>query len=87
MARKPDLHYYKSPDNKIIFVRLPEDDNDDESRVSLYRLLETHNINVDHAMAKWKRIRAMKLPIHIYPHLVKYYTMILLTDREWFSAV
>ncbi len=87
MTRKPNLHFYKSENNKWIFVRLPDDENDDDSRVSLYRLLETHNVDVDRAMEKWKRIRAMKLSAYILQQLKKYYTMIELTDSEWFSGV
>jgi len=83
---KTQLEFYKSKNNRVIFVRLSDDENSDDSRISLYRLLETYNIDVDLAMDKWRRIRAMVLPVFIIPQLKKYYTMIQLTDREWFSG-
>ena len=86
MARKSQLEFYQSENNRVIFVRLPDDENSDDSRVSLYRLLETYNVDVDQAMDKWRRIRAMVLPVFIIPQLKKYYTMVQLTEREWFSG-
>ena len=83
---KPQLDFYRSENNRVIFVRLSDDENSDDSRVALYRLLETYNIDVDLAMDKWRRIRAMVLPVFIISKLKKYYTLMQLTEREWFSG-
>ena len=84
--KKTQLEFYKSENNRIIFVRFPDEENNDDTRVSLYRLLETFNVDVEQAMDKWRRIRAMVLPSFIMPQLRKYYTMVEMTDREWFSG-
>jgi len=87
VPRKLVLYYWESEGDppRYVFIRLREDDKDDDSLVALYRLLETFNIDTERAMDRWSKIRAMKLPFWVERKLRIRYRLIKLKELEWFA--
>lgn len=83
----PTLEVWWSKGNRILFLRLTEEDKNDENLVGLYRLLELHNIDTERAMNRFGQLRAMKLPRWIVPILKDYYNLDWLSDKEVVSRL
>ena len=85
-VRRPFLEFFRSEGNRVLFIRLPDEDTNDDSLVSLYRLLESQNIDTDRAMEKYRRIRCATVPAYVERTLRRYYNMVELTEAEWLEG-
>jgi len=81
------LEVWWSRGRRVLFVRMTEEDKDDDSLVALYRLLEMNNIDTERAMSRFGQLRAMKLPPWIEPTLKQYYNLEFLTDKEIMNRI
>lgn len=84
--KRPTLLFYRSESNRVLFVRLFEDDKDDDALVSLYRLLETENIDTIKAMEKWNKIRCLTLPAWVERKLREHYDLVELKSEQWLAG-
>jgi hypothetical protein len=83
---KPSLEFFRSAGNRVLFIRLPDEDTNDDALVSLFRLLESQNIDTDRAMDKYKRIRAATVPAYLERKLKNYYNMVELSEEAWLEG-
>ena len=84
---KPRLDVFWSENKRFFFIRLNEDDKNNDSLVTLYRLLEVSNIDTERGMKGYGRLRAMKVPAYIYKKLKHYYEVRELTLTEWLTEL
>jgi len=84
---KPRLDVFWSANDRFFFIRMNEDDKNDDRLVTLYRLLEASNIDTERGMSGYGRIRAMKVPAYVYKKLQHYYEVRQLTLSEWLTEL
>jgi hypothetical protein len=84
---KTRLDVYWSDNARFFFVRMNEEDKNDDRLVVLYRLLESYNIDTERAMSSYGRLRAMKLPNWVFRELRHYYEIREMDKTEWLTAV
>jgi hypothetical protein len=83
---RPKLEFFRSDGNRVLFIRLPDEDTNDDNLVSLFRLLESTNIDVERSMENFKRIRAATVPAYVERKLRKYYNMVELAEDNWLGV-
>ena len=84
---KPRLDVFWSENDRFFFIRMNEDDKNDDSLVTLYRLLEANNIDTERGMKGYGRFRAMKVPAYVYKKLKHYYEVRELTLTQWLTEL
>ena len=84
---KPRLDVFWSENDRFFFIRMNEDDKNDDSLVTLYRLLEASNIDTERGMKGYGRFRAMKVPAYVYKKLNHYYEVRELTLTQWLTEL
>ena len=84
---KPRLDVFWSDNERFFFIRMNEDDKDNDRLVTLYRLLEATNIDTERAMNSFGRLRAMKLPSYVVKELRHFYELRELTFTEWLTEL
>lgn len=83
---KIKLYYWYGVDHAIntAFIRIREEDKDDETLTVLNRLLGRHGMDVDELYKnQWKRYEAVPLPRWMIPKLDPYYDMVELEEDEY----
>lgn len=86
VPHKPILRIYRTEGNRALFIRIADEDKDDDALVSLYRLLEALNIDTEKAMEVWPKLRAMKVPAWAERKLKEYYRLQELSERAWIAG-
>ena len=84
---KTRLDVYWSDNERFFFVRMNEEDKNDDRLVALYRLLESYNIDTERSMGGYGRLRAMKLPGWVYREIRHYYEIREMDRTEWLTAL
>jgi len=84
---KTRLDIFWSDNDRFFFIRMNEDDKNDDSLVTLYRLLEASNIDTERGMKGYGRFRAMKVPAYVFKKLKHYYEVRELTLSEWLTEL